>query len=169
VVIAFRAAKQLARNIERAFGPHCIAVDTADLSPITTVFPVIITRDDIGGIAGVNSYLGERFESIPNRKGLRVSVAPLTCLSSEHVEALSAHLSDTSLSDILAAHIRANRTKSARYLTMPFFATGNAILKERGERAIPNQTENFDHSIQDCLAELGLAPPNPMDQPASTS
>ena len=37
------------------------SVTTAwDLKAITTVFPVIVTRDDIGSIAGVNSFLGER-------------------------------------------------------------------------------------------------------------
>jgi hypothetical protein len=154
-----QAVKQLARNIERAFGPAAESVDSVDLKQITTVFPVIVTRDDIGSIAGVNSYLGERFEAILNRKGLRVSVAPLICLSSEHAEALSAYLSDTRLSDILSAHIRANRAKSARYLTMPFFATGNTVLQKKGARSIPNQTENFDLLIQECLEELGMQAP----------
>ncbi len=76
-------------------------------------------------------YLGERFEAILNRKGLRVSVAPLICLSSEHAEALSAYLPDTRLTDLFEAHIRANRAKSARYLTMPFFATTNSVMKGR--------------------------------------
>jgi hypothetical protein len=162
-----QAVKQLARNIERAFGPNAQSIDTVDLKYVTTVFPVIITRDDLGSIAGVNSYLGERFESILNRKQLRVSVAPLICLSSEHAEALSAYLSDTRITDILEAHIRANRAKSARYLTMPFFATANSVLKKRGGRPIPNQIDNFDQLIQECVAELGLETLNPEGTPNS--
>ena len=164
-----QAVKQLARSIERAFGPDAETVDAVDLTAITTVFPVIVTRDDIGSIAGVNSYLGERFGTILNRKGLHVSVAPLICVSSEHAEALSAYLSDTRLSDILAAHIRANRAKSARYLTMPFFATVNAVLTKRGARSIPNQTGNFDQLIQECLDELGLEAPERQVDPAQLS
>jgi len=156
-----QAVKQLARNIERAFGCDRLSVEGLDLTSITTVFPVLVTRDDLGSVAGVNGYLGERFDAILKRKGLSVSVAPLTCLSSEHAEAISAYLSDTRLTDILEAHIRANRRGSARYLTMPFFATPNAVLSKKGERPIPNQVGNFDELIQSCVQELGLAVPEP--------
>src|SRR5208337_1291000 len=100
-----QAVKQLARNIERAFGRVRQGVEEVDLQSVTTVFPVLVTRDDLGSVAGVNSYLGERFDALLKRKGLSASVAPLTCLSSEHAEALSAYLSDTCLADILEAHI----------------------------------------------------------------
>jgi len=154
-----QAVKQLARNIERAFGRVRQGVEEVDLQYVTTVFPVLVTRDDLGSVAGVNSYLGERFDAILKRKGLSASVAPLTCLSSEHAEALSAYLSDTRLADILEAHIRANRKGSARYLTMPFFATPNAVLSKKGERPIPNQLGNFDELIQSCIQQLALPEP----------
>ena len=98
-----------------------------------------------------------------------MSVAPLICVSSEHTEALSAYLSDTRLSDIFAAHIRANRAKSARYLTLPFFATRNAVLTKRGERPIPNQADNFDQLIQECLDKLGLEASEGLTDPAKPS
>ncbi len=151
-----QAVKQLARNIERAFGHVRQGVEKVDLQYVTTVFPVLVTRDDLGSVAGVNSYLGERFDASLKRKGLSASVAPLTCLSSEHAEALSAYLSDTRLVDILEAHIRANRKGSARYLTMPFFATPNAVLSKKGERPIPNQLGNFNELIQSCIQQLGV-------------
>ena len=154
-----QAVKQLARNIERAFGRVRQDVEEVDLQYVATVFPVLVIRDDLGSVAGVNSYLGERFDAILKRKGLSTSVAPLTCLSSEHAEALSAYLSDTRLADILEAHIRANRKGSARYLTMPFFATTNAVLSKKGERPIPNQLGNFDELIQSCIQQLGLPEP----------
>ena len=154
-----QAVKQLARNIERAFGRVRQGVEEVDLQYVATVFPVLVTRDDLGSVAGVNSYLGERFDAILKRKGISASVAPLTCLSSEHAEALSAYLSDTRLADILEAHIRANRKGSARYLTMPFFATPNAVLSKKGERPIPNQLGNFDELIQNCIQQLGLPEP----------
>ena len=104
-----QAVKQLARNIERAFGCDRQIVEGVDLKYVTTVFPVLVTRDDLGSVARVNGYLGERFDAILKHNGLSASVARLTCLSSEHAEAISAYLSDTRLTDILEAHIRANR------------------------------------------------------------
>ena len=56
-------------------------------------------------------------------------------------------------------HIRANRKGSARYLTMPLFATSNAVLSKKGERPIPNQLGNFDELIQSCIQKLGLTEP----------
>jgi hypothetical protein len=156
-----QAVKQLARNIERAFGRDRQSVESMDLTYVTTVFPVVVTRDDLGSVAGVNGYIGERFDAILNRKGLSASVAPLTCLSSEHAEAISAYLSDTRLADILEAHIRANRNGSARYLTMPFFAAPNAVLSKKGERPIPNQLGSFDELILHCVQQLGLTAPEP--------
>lgn len=153
-----QAVKQLARNIERAFGVERQKVDGLDLNYVTHVFPVVVTRDDLGGVAGVNGFLGSRFQGTLNRKGLSVSVAPLVCLSSEHAEALSAYISDTKLVDILEAHIRANRKGQARYLTMPFFSVPNAVLSRKGQRAIPNQKVDFDELIQTCLERLGLEP-----------
>ena len=156
-----QAVKQLARNIERAFGPNATPVNGVALKYVTTVFPVLVTRDDLGSVAGVNAYLGERFEASLTRNELSVSVAPLVCLSSEHAEALSAYLSDTRLSDILEAHIRANRRRGTRYLTLPFFAVANVILSKKGPRPIPNQGGNFDGLIEDCVQLLGLEVPEP--------
>lgn len=154
-----QAVKQLARNIDRAFGRDRQRVETVDLTYVTTIFPVLVTRDDLGSVAGINGYLGERFDAILNRKEISASVAPLTCLSSEHAEAISAYLSDTRLADILEAHIRANRKGSARYLTMPFFAAPNALLSKKGERSIPNQLRNVDELIESCVQQLGLVAP----------
>lgn len=153
-----QAVNQLARTIERAFGTTRQKVEGIDLTYVAQVFPVVVTRDDLGGVAGVNGFLGSRFQEILNRKNLTVSVAPLVCLSSEHAEALSAYLSDTKLVDILEAHISANRKGQARYLTMPFFAVPNAVLTRKGQRAIPNQKADFDKLIQTCLERLGLEP-----------
>jgi hypothetical protein len=153
-----QAVKQLARNIERAFGSERQKVEGIDLTYVTHVFPMVVTRDDLGGVAGVNAFLGSRFHETLNRKGLSVSVAPLICLSSEHAEALSAYLSDTKLVEILEAHIRANRRGQARYLTMPFFAVPNAVLSRKGQRSIPNQKLDFDELIHTCLERLGLEP-----------
>jgi hypothetical protein len=63
-----QAIRQLARNIERAFGSARTSVDGIDLTYITTVFPVIVTRDDIGSVPGINGYLGERFNGVLKRK-----------------------------------------------------------------------------------------------------
>ena len=151
-----QAVIQLARNIERAFGTSAEPVDGLDLRYISTVFPVIVTRDDLGALTGVNGFLGVRFDEILNRRGLSVSVAPLICMSSQNAEAISAYLSDTPLADILEAHIRANRRGAARYVTMPLFTIPNSVLSRKGERRI--QIGKFDALVASCLEQLGLKP-----------
>ena len=72
---------------------------------------------------------------------------------------IEAFLIYTRLADILEAHVRSNRKGWARYLTMPFFATTNAVLSKKGERPIPNQLGNFDELIQSCIQQFGLPEP----------
>jgi hypothetical protein len=156
-----QAVTQLARNIERAFGESRVPVDGLDLRYVSKVFPIIVTRDDLGGVTGVNGFLGVRFDQILVRKGIFVSVAPLICMSSQNAEGLSAFLSDTSLADILEAHIQANRTGHARYVTKPLFTIPNSSLTKRGERPIPNQNGGFEAFLEECLKQLGIEPHAP--------
>jgi hypothetical protein len=154
-----QAVKQLAKSIERAFGAARDQVEGLDLRHVRSVFPVLIMRDDLGGVPGVNAFLDLRFNALLNRKAVKVSVAPLTCMSSEIAESLSAYLADTSLVDILEAHIRGNRKGQTRYLTMPLFAVPNAVLTKKGGRPIPNQVDDFDALVDLCVNELGLVSP----------
>jgi hypothetical protein len=154
-----QAVKQLAKNIGRAFGPSRNALQEVDLDHVSTIFPVLITRDEIGGTAGVNGFLGSRFKKLLHGKAKHVSVTPLICMSSEIAEAICPYLSDTSLTDILGAHIRANHRGQARDLTMPFFSVSNSVLVKKGVRPIPDQVSNFDPLIELCLNQLGMVGP----------
>jgi hypothetical protein len=153
-----QAVKQLTRNIGRAFSEARQEVEGLDLRYVRSVFPVIVTRDDLGGVPGVNAFLDLRFRDLLDRKAIRTSIAPLTCMSSEIIESISAYLKDTSLVQILEAQIRANRRGETRYQTMPFFTVPNAVLVRKGERPIPNQLVNFDSLVDLCVDRLGLRP-----------
>ena len=150
--------RQLAKNITRGFGSAREMVRGLDLTYVRTVFPVMVTRDDLGGVPGVNAFLEIRFNELFDRKSVGTSVAPLTCMSSEIIESLSPYLADTSFAQTIESQIAANRRGQARYQTMPFFAVRNTVLANRGERPIPNQSGTFDELIDVCLDRLGLSP-----------
>jgi hypothetical protein len=152
-----KAVHQLKRAIELACNPdHPEPVDGIDLRNMKTIYPVIVTRDDIGGTVGVNGFLQIRFDEVINRKQIKKIITPLFCMNAEDLERLSAYLKDTSLTDLLYAHYRASR-RVGKYLSNPYFATdGNAILKEKGLRR-PDVVEGFWHELSIRAAEhLGL-------------
>jgi hypothetical protein len=154
-----QAVTQLAKNIEAMFGPEGARAPAIDVNRIRTVYPVIVTRDDLGGVVGVNAYLDLRFRAMLKRKGLSISVAPLVCMSSENLEVVSAYLNDTSFARILSAHIAANRRRGARVMSSPMFTLENSVLDRVGDRRITAQDQGWQELWDVVLDELGLEPP----------
>lgn len=60
-----------------------------DLTQVTTIFPLIITRDDLGSALGTNAFLNLHFQELINAKRFPRSVTPLFCLSADDLEKLS--------------------------------------------------------------------------------
>jgi hypothetical protein len=158
-----QAVVQLARNINRSFGVNKENIDGLDLREIAAVYPLVITRDDIGGVTGINSFLDQHFRQLLQRSKLGVSVAPLVCMSSENGEAISAYLKHTSLAAILASHIAANRRFGGKSMFMPLFTVPNKELSRFGELTIPNQKEAWDNMMTNMLTRLGIE--TPMNSP----
>jgi hypothetical protein len=140
-----KAVLQLKRVIELVCNSdHPEPIDGIDLSYIKTIYPVIVTRDDLGSTFGVNAFLQVRFDAVVHRKQMRKTITPLFCLSAEDLERLTAYLGDTSLTDLLHAHYRANKQRG-KYLLNPYFATDNNwILRKKGMRR-PTTMEGFWH------------------------
>jgi hypothetical protein len=152
-----KAVHQLKRAIElTCYSEHPEPVNGIDLSRIKTVYPLIVTRDDIGSIFGVNAFLQVRFDAVVHRKQMRKTITPLFCINAEDLERLTAYLKDISLTDLLDAHYRANRQRGEYLLNTYFTTNNNAILKEKGLRR-PDTIEGFWHELSMRAAEhLGL-------------
>ncbi|HEY2859689.1 MAG TPA: hypothetical protein VGJ21_14815 [Terracidiphilus sp.] len=155
-----QAVNQLARNIHLVFGPQKAAVHGIDLGMINVVYPLVITRDSIGAVVGVNAFLDHFFKTAINRDELAVSVAPLICMSSDNAEALSAYLNETTLAAILKSHIAANKSLGRKHIISPLFTVPNRELDKFGERQIPNQQAQWNALMTEALARLGLREPS---------
>lgn len=98
-----KGIRQLTNAILTVFGKQSTSIVTKiDLSRITTIFPLIVTRDDIGGSWGISGYLQMQADKFFNRRRLRPkTVTPIFCMSSEGIEGLTAYLQDLPLTDLL--------------------------------------------------------------------
>jgi hypothetical protein len=157
-----KAVQQLKRAIELVCNSeHPEPVDGIDLGYIKTIYPVIVTRDDLRSTFGVNAFLQVMFDAVVHRKLARKTITPLFCMNAEDLERLTAYLSDTPFTDLLHAHYRANN-RQGKYLLNPYFATDNNwILKKKGMRR-PDIIEAFWHELSMRAAEhLGLKESGP--------
>lgn len=152
-----KAAYQLKRAIELSCSPdQPQSIVNIDLSRASTVYPVVITRDDIGSTVGVNAFLQYRFNEAFNRKGFKKSITPIFCLDAEDIERLSAYLNDTSLTDLLHAHYKANRG-TGKYLMNPFFASNNnSLINQKGMRQPAVPLKAWKDLALAAIEQLGL-------------
>ncbi len=98
-----KGIRQLTHAILSVFDKQAPATVTdVDLSRINTIFPVLVTRDDIGGCWGISHYLQMKADGFFNRRKIKPKiVTPIFCLSSEGIEGLSAYLQDERFSHLL--------------------------------------------------------------------
>lgn len=128
-LVVNKGVAQLVRAIERLFRlERPDQIDGVDLAGVTTVCPLVILRDDLGSVCGVNGYLNARFQSVKPRR-LRCAVMPLFCLSAEDVEKLSSYLGDLPLASLLGAW-----KKRDHHLMGSFWMIDNKFIKERDPR-----------------------------------
>lgn len=152
-----KAVQQLNRGIELIFNAeHPEPIDGIDISKIDRIYPVVVTRDDVGSTFGVNAFLQVRFDAKIQRKHKQKIITSLFCMNAEDLERLTAYLKDTAFTDLLEAHYRANRHRG-KYLLNTYFTTeDNAILKEKGLRQ-PEMLLRFWEKLSATGAEhLGL-------------
>lgn len=154
-----KAVNQLRRSIELICNPEGPEpIEHVDLRRIHTLFPVVVTRDDIGSTLGVNAFLQTRFEANINRKKMQKTVTPLFCLNAEDLERLTAYLNDTPLTSLLEAHYRANRSYGKYFVNSYFSSADNQILKTRGLLQAERQAKTWRDFMMTAVNHLGLKP-----------
>jgi hypothetical protein len=121
---------QLAVRIEQVFcRSRPRKVEGVDLSRVVKVYPVLITRDDIGAALVFNAYLAARFRELFRRKRVSVTVTPPFSLSAQDVEMLCGYLPYAGLTDLLEQRYRAQPS-----LLSSFWLVDNPIINRLGNR-----------------------------------
>ena len=116
-----KGVAQLANAIKKLFDPCSqVELDNVDLSNVRKVFPVLVTRDDLGGCFGMSHYLNIRFQKLINKKRYkRLTVTPMFCMSVEALEVISAYLAKAKISKILEARYQNDPGLYASFLAIP--------------------------------------------------
>lgn len=138
---------QIARSVAGALNRSARRpIEGVDLSGITTIMPLLITRDDIGDGFFVNTFLDFRFQDAKRELDLSRVIGPVYCtklisMSVDVIEKLSPYLIDTRLPTILADRMMADPD-----LRAPFFMKPISSLSAKGSRP--------PHLLQALNAEL---------------
>jgi len=141
-------------------------IEGIDMTQVSTVFPLIITRDDLGSALGTNAFLNLHFQDLLKGKRYSRSVTPMFCLSADDLEKLSAYLPDCALAEVLSA-----RYKRDKVLQSSFWLVENSVLKKKGERK-PTVLVGASGKLGRMMAErLGLKDdaPQKVESGATTS
>lgn len=142
-----QGVSQLAMAINSVFDKaHPRLVKGVDLSNIIRVYPVILTKDSIGGSFGLSSYLRDFFKPKIKDKSLSVDVAPLFCLSIDHLEEFSDMLGDLSFAELLNRWWRKDRTLGLN-LPTAFWTTATLKTRKLPNALIEAMTELFDETM----------------------
>jgi hypothetical protein len=124
-----KGIRQLAAAVDIFLaGGKSAEIQDVDVRSVSTIIPVLVTRDDFGGYFGVNAYLNTRFQEIRGTARHRISVTSCVCICSDTLEKLTPYLTDTSLADIFSSRLRNDKT-----LRAPFFTRIGSILKRKNK------------------------------------
>src|SRR5260221_3870598 len=137
-VVVEKGVRQLANAIERLFARGTNdRIANVDLSKVRRIFPVLITRDSIGGALVINNILNRKFDVMINRRSCRPHViTPLFCMDAEVMEGISAYLREARLDDILDARYKGDPPMMANFGLIP-----NPVIDAIGYR--PNEFVDF--------------------------
>jgi len=155
-----KGVAQLSHVIRRLFDPKSsLPLEGIDLSGIRTIYPVLVTRDDVGSAVGINLYLNKKFREIFNSRCVRpLRVTPLFCLSVEDLELISGYLSEAAFTEILEA-----RYDNDRSLASTFAAVNNEVMRKIGRRRNKHLEQAFAAGM-DVVCER-LFPGRRLDHP----
>ena len=111
-----QGVKQLALAISTVFNKDTPRpVKGLNVGAIRKVYPLILTKDSIGGSIGLSKYLRKFFKPEIRANLLSVQVMPLFCLSIDHFEELAEVLEKNSLSDLLYGWWHNDRTLGSNF------------------------------------------------------
>lgn len=139
--------KQLAVAINTVFSKErSRLIEGIDLSKIRMVYPVLLTRDSIGGSIGLSKYLRQFFKPLVNEKLVSIDVGPLFCLSIDQMEEIADVLQSTSLAELLYGWWRNDRTLGTNFL----MASGSGNRKQ--SRKLPDAlTQALDDLFNESM------------------
>jgi hypothetical protein len=144
-----KGVTQLADDIHRIFSRSDRArLEGVDLSSVRTVFPVLVTRDEIGGTMLVNYLLNKEFQKALNKKCVRPRrVTPLFCFTADEIEYISAYLRTVRFSDILEDRYNADAS-----LKMPLtFLDLPSLAGNLRNDLIKHEFEEFSNGVKEAL------------------
>jgi hypothetical protein len=126
-----RGIPQLAACISKLFDKKSPSkITNVDLSGVRTIYPVLVTADDLGGALVINMYLANRFRRIFNVRSIKPrKVAPLFCMSIEDLENISGYLKEAELAEILESRYRFDPSLKSSFATAE-----NEVLARIGKR-----------------------------------
>src|SRR5574340_63469 len=155
--LVLKGVSQVAAAIEGLFsGESTYRIRGLDLSKIKRVFPVIVTRDDLGGSYLMSRYLNGKFKKIINRRSFRpIVICPLFSLSAEGVETLSPYLAYRTFGQILEGWYRNDPA-----LFFSFLSVMNPIVNTLGllqNELLQNEFEDVMNRAAKILFNKELA------------
>ena len=118
-------------------------IDGIDLRSVSTVMPLVITRDEFGGYMAVNTYLNNRFKEMLGKARYQKSVTSLICICADTLEKLSPYLNDIRLSDVLSVRLRGDKK-----LSSPFFQDVSPYLRKRGGTSEDRRPEVLRRNVR---------------------
>jgi hypothetical protein len=111
-----QGVKQLALAINTVFNKDTHrSVKGLDVGAIRKVYPLILTKDSIGGSIGLSKYLRKFFKPEIKVNSLTAHVMPLFCLSIDQFEEIAEVLEKNSFSDLLYGWWRNDRTLGSNF------------------------------------------------------
>lgn len=155
-LVGSRTSRKGVRQLVHAIQDLCgrgipNAIDGLDVNDIDAVFPLIVTRDDIGSAFNSNAYLNFHFQELIKDIDLVRSVMPLCCISADDLERLTPYLADISLAEILSARIAGDGS-----LVTPLWHGENRVLDKLPGRPAKLLDAEVEKLEEMCRERLGL-------------
>ena len=132
-------------------------IEGIDMRSVSTLMPLVITRDEFGGYMGVNTYLNNRFKEALGKERYQKSVTPLVCICADSLEKASPYLADVRLSDMLSVRIRGDKKLSSLFFEHvgPYLRKRDRASEDRRPEILKDAT--FDVS-RTAARVFGLLP-----------
>jgi hypothetical protein len=138
---------QLSRSITDIFrrsSPR--RIKGIDISKIAFIYPVLVTRDSLGGSIFLSWYLNTHYKRKINRKLIRPFIStPLFCMSVQGIEELSGYLKEASMTSILYAWYKKDPQLISTYL-----AVDNSVTRQIGQRSNKGLDQALDKLWDDA-------------------
>ena len=147
-----KGVRQLANAVQNLYSKDSLeAIDGVDMREIDNIFPVVLTRDDIGSAYNSSAYLNFHFQELMKSIDAACLVMPLCCLSADDIERLTPYLTDVSLGEVLSARIAADHG-----LVFPLWYGDNKVLGALHERPATLLRAEIEKLGEMCCERLGI-------------